>query len=292
MTSPASYLDSSELLSDFKLLADLWRDLEGHSKYLNGSPEPWAHESHKKVASAINKLSPEDEPIPDINHSPDYDINIVKWLMYLHKGILKVSELNEYIWSNEQSESQVRKLDAVVNQVEHLKVIEDAFGDESLLVDFLPAIKTSNHGLAIKKKIDGLGQSEEPISWVGKSNKIVEEIISRLRSLSVRVDEKTQELLVDLSVKEMQKQLVEAVESNREDIVHLRDKDDRIIWTMQLDAALREIKQRTGSAGSIDRSSITVHLPSLFNPIASSGLDDYWRDVTVDRIFDKSKNND
>ena len=81
MTSPASYLDSSELLRDFKLLADLWRDLEGHSKYLNGSPEPWAHESHKKVASAINKLSPEDEPIPGINHSPDYDIKIVKWLL-------------------------------------------------------------------------------------------------------------------------------------------------------------------------------------------------------------------
>ena len=289
MTSPASYLDSSELLRDFKLLADLWRDLEGHSKYLNGSPEPWAHESHNKVASAINKLSPEDDPIPGINHSPDYDRNLVDWLMYLHKGILKVSELNEYLWSNEQSESQVRKLDAVVNQVEHLKIIEDAFGDESLLVDFLPAIKTSNHRLAIDKEIDELARSEKPILWVGKSNKIVEEIISSLRSLSVRVDEETQGLLVDLSVKEMQEQLFEAVKSNRENIVHLRDKDGRIIWTMQLDAALREIKKRTVS---IDRSSITVHLPSLFNPIASSDLDDHWRDVTVDRIFDKSKNND
>ena len=156
-------------------------------------------------------------------------------------------------------------------------------------MDFLPAIKTSNHGLAISKEIDGLGQSEDPRSWVGKSNKIVEEIISRLRSLSVRVDDETQELLEDLTVKEMQEQLVEAVRSNRENIVHLRDKDGRIIWTMQLGAALKEIQQRTGN---IDRSSITVHLPSLFNPIVSSDLDDYWRDVTVDRILDKSQNND
>ena len=139
MTIPVFNLDASELLRDFKDLADLLQDLEGYSKYLDGSDNsPWVYESHGKILSGINKLAREHgeyEPIPGINHPPSYDNKIVQWLLYLNKGILRESELNDYFLSGEQSESQTHRLNAVAKDRKHIQILQDEFGDKSLLVD-------------------------------------------------------------------------------------------------------------------------------------------------------------